>query len=466
MAERRRQPASSTYYDAPPGRSLLDTEDVPIPSQELWSELDLAVRHAWDSKLRCATEDELRQSSEAVGLRFLPFPFVIAFDVDSFMSIHGMFGWDAYFVNCALMRHDRLDLALNHIRNYLFMIERYGFMPNMNNRFGTNRSQTPVFPDAIWRYYLSTRDDDLLYQAFPLLKREYHFYWNGEHHQTPIGLATNSSIDDDPYFPAELAAEAETGLDWTPIFNGDVRRCVPLITNCALVRYARVLSLMARELGRSADAALFDDDAQRRTELIQKYCWDDDLGIFREYDFVVGEQLPYISSCTYWPLWAGVATPQQARRLVGNLGLLEMPHGLAFTDRDYPDPHPPLAAELVWGIPTETLGGFGKLQWMHPAGWACMQLAAIEGFDAYGYSAEAKRISARFVGVMLSQYEKTGKIWEKYNVLDGSLILPNSRYGNSPYFSWTAAAVVILGRRLFMNESQVLESTTPSRRDL
>jgi hypothetical protein len=37
--------------------------------------------------------------------------------------------------------------------------------------------------------------------------------------------------------------------------------------------------------------------------------------------------------------------------------------------------------------------------------------------------------------------------------VDGSLVLPNARYGNIPYHSFSAAAVVILGRRVFDNQA-------------
>jgi alpha,alpha-trehalase len=90
---------------------------------------------------------------------------------------------------------------------------------------------------------------------------------------------------------------------------------------------------------------------------------------------------------------------------------------------------------------------------MYPAGWPSSHLIAVEGLDAYGFRTEAERIGGRFLGVIVEQYDKTGKLWEKYNVVDGGITLPNSRYGTVPYVGWTAAAVVLLGRRLFEGTS-------------
>lgn len=421
-----------------------------IPSLSTWKALDAELRELWDTKLGRATETEIRHHSTRDALIFLPFPFLSVFDLQNLDD--QMFAWDTYFVDRALIAHERLDLVRDHIRNYLFMIDRYGHMPNANHTSGLTRSQTPVFPDGIWRYYLASGDRDLLVQALPLLTREYQDYWCAPHHQTPIGLATNRDLGD-PDLTPQMAAEAETGLDWTPIYGGDVRRCVPLITNCALVRYAQVLALITGELGFTDEAATFSDEAVTRAKLINTYCWDDDRGLFVEYDYVAGEQLPYVSACTLWPLWAGHATPDQARRVVEQLPLLEQRYGLAATDRVYADPHPaPPSADVHPDLPAEVVGGLGQLQWMYPAGWGCIQLVAAEGLDAYGYSDVATRISAHFLAAVLRQYENTGRLWEKYNTVDGGLELPNSRYGNMPFLSWTAGAAVSLGRRLFLQE--------------
>jgi alpha,alpha-trehalase len=414
------------------------------PSRDGWRRVDASIRASWDGLLVQATEHELRESANS-GLLFLPFPYFAPF-VEGARS---MFAWDSYFVVRGLLAHERLDLARYHILNYLFLVERLGYMPNASAASLTTRSQTPVFPDVVWRWFAATGDEDVLMRAYPLLKREYGDYWNGEHHATPIGLATNRDLGDPLLSPA-YAAEAETGLDWTPIYGGDVRRCVPLITNCALVLYARVLAAMAQALGRDTEAERYRADGDERAELIRRFCWDDRRGVFVEFDYVADEQLPYVSDCMLWPLWARVATDQQADRVRGNLPLLEQAHGLATTDRAYDDPHDAPPGLEEGGFSDAVHGAGGQLQWMHPAGWPPMQLVAVEGLDAYGHAEDAERLARRFVTLVLRHHRETGKLWEKYNVVDGTLELPNSRYGNAAMpTSWTTSALVVLGRRVF-----------------
>jgi alpha,alpha-trehalase len=78
-----------------------------------------------------------------------------------------------------------------------------------------------------------------------------------------------------------------------------------------------------------------------------------------------------------------------------------------------------------------------------------MQIMAVEGLDAYGYHADAERIARAYLGMLLDEFDRTGKFWEKYNVADRSCNLPRERTPNVPLHGWTTAAVVWLGRRLF-----------------
>jgi alpha,alpha-trehalase len=432
---------------------------APGLSKEQWAALDVTIGKEWLLYISLATEEAIRKDDSG-QLLFLPFPYVSPTAPGSVYRF--MFGWDTDFVSRALITQGKADQARNHLLNYFFMIDRLGYMPNANVKSLITRSQTPLVADTTWRYYRATGDRELLYEAYPRLKRNYREYWCASHHQTPLGLATNRDSGDKDHSP-RLAAEAETGLDWTPIFGGDVRRCVPLITNCALVRYAKCLAQISRALGNDADSKLFVHDSARRAALIRRYCWSEQEGFFFEYDFVSRHQLPCLSDCALWTLWAGVATPTQAKRVVQNLSRLEQTYGLSSTDHAYPTPSPqadygseapmaPDGVEIAQGQNTKMIGEAGPLQWMYPAGWAPSHVIAVEGLDAYGNDAYATRIASKFLALMMQNWARTGHLWEKYNVVDGGIELPNARYGNLWMQGWTAAAVALLGRRVFRRQ--------------
>jgi alpha,alpha-trehalase len=432
----------------------LATIGSPVRDVERWQRIDAIIARSWAKDVNRATEAEVRLDTKG-KLLFLPFPYVSPSPAGTAFAY--MFAWDTDFVNRALLAQGQHELVRNHILNYLSMIERFGYMPNANTTDVATRSQTPLIADSVWRYYAATGDRDILQAAYRLLKRNYLDYWTSGHHQTPIGLSTNWDSGD-PYFPAALAAQAET-LDWTPIFGADVRRCVPLMTNCALVRYAMLIARIARTLGQLGEAAIFETHAQDRSTLIRRYCWNEEAGLFLEYDYVAKQQLPFQSLCAYWTLWAGVATPRQARRMAANLAQFEHDHGLASTDKAYPLPLPaadygPPCAALPEGRLSDpgdpgAVGGHNVLQWMYPAGWAPEQMIVTEGLERYGYDGAARRIAGKFLAMLLDQFERTGHFWERYNVVDGSVVLPNARCGNLWLNDWSAAAVAVFGRKLY-----------------
>ena len=400
-----------------------------------WQNLDDSIRLWWDSDVVQPDDDRLVATRSVT----LPFPYVAVAGPTSPSWLTAMFNWDTYFVNLALLVHGREDLVRGNIENYLALIERYGFMPNANEVALVTRSQTPVFPESIWRYVEFTGDDELLARAYPLLVTEYSQYWLAEHHATPNGLVTNRDLLDTELDP-RLSAEAETGMDWTTQFDGDVRQTNPVITNCALVVYARVLSAIATRLDKNEEAASWESQAQVRSNLIRRLCWSEERGQFLDYNYVTDSLVSVIGATSYWAMWAGVASEGQAKRMVEELPTLLFDYGLVTTEESKPDPD-------RFALPYE------DLQWTYPAGWPPLQIIACWGLDRYGYATESKELAQRFTRTILQNYSLTGELYEKYNVVDGTLVMPNSRYGTLTMHGWTSSAAVLLGRRSFQDQT-------------
>ena len=384
---------------------------------EDWRALDRLVQGWWDPDLRTMQEADLAVQTNAL---FEPFPYVPAGGNPGAFPF--LFDWDTQFINRALIAHGRLDLVLGHILDHLQEIERFGRVLNYNV-VRQQRSQPPLLPDSVRRYHTARPDLDLLWRAYPLLKREYQGYWLAPHHLTPTGLSTFRDLGRGD----KQGAYFESGLDNTPVWGADVRDCVPLILNCALVKYAEDMAWLARLVRRDDDVAYWNQEGRRHTALIRQLCWNSQKGSFFEYDYVQGTQLPYWGVYAYWALWAGVATPGQARALVGNLDRFETAHGLTETDQAYPDPT-----------------GLDNLGWMYPLGWPPSQMNAVEGLDRYGFHDAAKRIARKYVDleVAVQKAENTDYVWEKYDVVLGGP-------AGSPFHGWSAAAVAVLGRRAY-----------------
>ena len=380
--------------------------EVPLSDRTAWDKLELKIRSWWDGDQKTALETDVAADPKGT-LLFLPYPYLTPGGSEPvFDELYGWdthYGWDSHFINLGLLEHGRLDLVQNHILNHLYMIRRYGKVLNGNRTYYLGRSQPPLLAATVRRFLHAGGAAEVISQAYPLLQKEYRGYWEAEHHQTPVGLATNrdlpASSPNSALRPA-LAAEAETGLDFTAIYGGDVRECVPLLTNCALVSYADATAEVAEALGDISGAATWRAEAERRAERIRALCWDEQTGFFLEYNYALKKRLPYRSLCAYWTLWAGVATPEQAASLVAQLGDFETAHGLTVTDKAYPSPHPE----------------FENLQWAYPLGWPPLHLIVIEGLARYGYEKGAyqPQICRTDAGAVQENGQGVGEVQRRY----------------------------------------------------
>ena len=195
----------------------------------------------------------------------------------------------------------------------------------------------------------------------------------------------------------------------------------PVCLNSLLYKTETDLAEMARLLGKSTEATGWEKRAAARKQSIQKYFWDAKSGFYFDWSLDKKERSSYIYITAYYPLWAGVATKEQAAALVKNLSKLEQPGGLVMS-------------------PYETEG-----QWDFPYAWAPTQMVAVEGLRKYGYNSEADRISYKFVGMIAENFHRDGTIREKYNaVTRSSETAVKAGYNiNVVGFGWSNAAVTV-----------------------
>jgi alpha,alpha-trehalase len=202
-------------------------------------------------------------------------------------------------------------------------------------------------------------------------------------------------------------------------FSGSTHHYAAVGLNCLLYKYERDLAGFARLLNKPQEAQEWDREAERRREAIDKYLWNASAGMFFDYDYTTGKQSTYNYATVFYPLWAGLATREQARAVERNLTLLNRPGGVASST---------------------TVSG---LQWDLPFGWAPLNWFAMEGLERYGYAADARRVAAEFTHTVASNFKRDGTIHEKYNVVTGSSdVQVIAGYKNVVGFGWTNAVYV------------------------
>ncbi len=179
-------------------------------------------------------------------------------------------------------------------------------------------------------------------------------------------------------------------------FAGATHHYAAVGLNSLLYRYERDLHDFAVELGKTADAARWQQAAAARQAAMDKYLWQPAQGMYMDYDFVAGKPStdPYLN--TFYPLWAGAASTAQAQALRGKLALFEQRGGLAMS--------------------TRTTGA----QWDAPYGWAPTNWLAIAGLDAHGFHTDARRLAGKFMASVDRGFAADGTIREKYNMAQGN----------------------------------------------
>ena len=95
-------------------------------------------------------------------------------------------------------------------------------------------------------------------------------------------------------------------------FSGSTEDYAPVCLNSLLYKYERDMAHFATLLGRHAEATEWEHRAATRREAVNKYLWNATQGMFYDYDYTTQKQSTYNYITALYPLWANLATPQQA----------------------------------------------------------------------------------------------------------------------------------------------------------
>lgn len=61
--------------------------------------------------------------------------------------------------------------ARNMIENFVFIVNKYGFIPNGGRVYYLQRSQPPLLTGMVYEYYEATHDIDFIREVLPVLEK-------------------------------------------------------------------------------------------------------------------------------------------------------------------------------------------------------------------------------------------------------------------------------------------------------
>jgi alpha,alpha-trehalase len=205
-------------------------------------------------------------------------------------------------------------------------------------------------------------------------------------------------------------------------FGAATHHYAPVCLNSLLFKTEKDLEQISLWLGHAEDARKWNQRAEARKQLISRYLWNQEQGLFFDYNFQTSQMSNYRYASTFYPLWAGLATPEQAKAVAGNLKVFNQPGGLPMSTYDT------------------------GAQWDLPYGWGNIEMLAIDGLRRYGFNADADRVSYEFLSTVAENFRRDGNIREKYNVVTRSseAHVELGYEMNVVGFGWTNAAFLEL----------------------
>jgi alpha,alpha-trehalase len=365
------------------------------------------------------------------SLMALPHPYVVPGG-----RFSAQWYWDTYFTMLGLAASNRYDLVEGMLKNFTFMMRKFGYIPSGNRTYLVGRSQPPFFVGMV-ELLAKKQGKKVLVSYLPYLMVEHRFWMKGHkqlhalapaYHRVvlmPDGSVLNRYYDnkrtprpemykedvETTYHASEriasqvlldLRAAAESGWDFSSRWFADGKNLttihtsdlVPIDLNCLLVHLEQTIAQTYRMLKQPLLAKPYEHMAEVRIAAIRKYCWSEQRSFFMDYDFVAKQQTPHLTLAGVFPLYVGIATQAEADAVAGVLAAKFLKRGGLLT----------------------TLADSGQ-QWDAPNGWALLQWTTILGLRRYGHNELADEIKKRWVATNLAVYKIEGKLIEKYNVV-------------------------------------------------
>jgi len=228
----------------------------------------------------------------------------------------------------------------------------------------------------------------------------------------------------------DLRSACESGWDFSSRWLKDPQDLatihttdiIPVDLNALLFNLEQVLARAYRAEGNEEEADLFAQRANQRREAVLAYCWDDETGYFMDYDFVAGSSTGVISPAGMFPFFFKMVESEDYASRAAKV----------------------ISEQLLKNGGIATTANANGQQWDAPNGWAPLQWITIQGLRNYGQGELADVIKQRWVDLNLRVYQNTGKMVEKYNVMDMGLEAGGGEYPVQDGFGWTNGVLLKL----------------------
>ena len=219
-----------------------------------------------------------------------------------------------------------------------------------------------------------------------------------------------------------------------------------IFLNCMMYKELRAMEYLAGCLNRQELAAEYARNAEELKAAVQEHCWDERDGFFYSVDLnlrpVSTEKEMYhggaprtwdclIQRIGVWSgflaMWADIATPEQAERMVrehfANEKTFNAPYGVRTLSK----------MEKMYSLKASG----NPSTWLGPI-WGVSNYLTWRGLIKYGFEPEARELASKTIALFGRDYERTGVLHEYYQPSNGEPIL------NPGFQNWNTLVINML----------------------
>jgi hypothetical protein len=324
------------------------------------------------------------------------------------------YDWDLYFENLYLSYYGVSDFDFTNLKLFLDKQQPDGFVsrtieityPRPTQMFKPFMAQLVVLGAS-----QNGNDYEWLRATYYQRLQKYIDRWFAYDHDGN-GLPTWNSSD-------------ASGMDNQISRSGDLEsyRDEGVDLACYLFRELQAMQIIAEKLCKSADAKMYGTHAEGLAKAINKVFWNEQDGFYYDRDEKTGKAIKIKSVAGFLPMWAGVASAAQARRLVRNHLLNENEFWMKFPVATYAKSEP----DFYEGSRS------GECNWRGPA-WIPTNYMIFHGLLQYGYNDEARELALRTLRLALVANSVTREFYDSDT---------GKGNGMNPFWGWSSLAYVM-----------------------
>ncbi|KAH8337872.1 hypothetical protein KR067_007719 [Drosophila pandora] len=403
--------------------------------------------------------ENVREHPDQFSIIYIPKPFIVPS-----VNHREYWYWDSFWIVRGLLHCGMYETAKGMIDNFLVLVRQYGFVPGCGRIYCSGRSNPPMLIMMMKSYVEVTKDEAYAIKALPLLELEYETFLH--YHEVKVKGRTMYQYRDSSTGPrpeayredletaehiespelkqalyTQLKSACESGQDfssrWFVAADGSNRgtiadtrtsAIVPVELNAIIFRSGKILAEFHRKSGNTKRADQYQERACILVKAIRDIMWNDEAGIWLDYDLENKKPRNFFCCTNFAPLWARAFPLVDTDKVSTSV--------MKYIETNNLD-------KMYGGVP-HTMNKYSYQKWDYPNSFPPMMFIVIEGLDNLGTpesKAMSKKWAHHWTKSVYAAYKNENRIFERYNCNEFGQ--PGDRSGNAQFtgYGWTIGVV-------------------------